>query len=74
MEINQVIWTNKGILANYDKTLADRKKIISDVFQLTKIFNNYYINTVEINSGNKPLQIIYPLQDDISVIAKIINK
>ena len=74
MEINQVIWTNKAILANYDKTLTDRKKIISDVFQLIKIFNNYYINTVEINSGNKPLQLINPLQDDISAIAKIINK
>ena len=74
MDINQAILTNKGILANYDKTLADCKKVISDVFQLIKTFNNYYINTVEINSGNKPLQIINPLQDDISAIAKIINK
>ena len=43
------------------------------VFQHAKVFNNYYVNTVEINSGNKLLQIINLLKDDISAIGKIIN-
>ena len=73
MEIHQTIRTNECILANCEKTLVDRKKIILDDFQLAKAFNNYYINTVETNSGNKPLQIINLLKDDITAISKVIN-
>ena len=48
------------------------KKIISDDFELAKTFNNHYINTVEINSGFKPLKITNQIKDDLSVIDEII--
>ena len=49
------------------------KKIISDDFELAKTFNNHYINTVQINSGFKPLKIINQFKDDLSVIDEIIH-
>ena len=54
-------------------TIVDGKKIISDDFELAKIFNNHYINTVEINSRFKPLKITNQLKDDLSVIDEIIH-
>ena len=53
-------------------TIVDGKKIISGDFELAKTFNNHYINTVEINSGFKPLKITNQIKDDLSVIDEII--
>ena len=53
-------------------TIVDGKKIILDDFELAKTFNNHYINTVEINSGFKPLKITNQIKDDLSVIDEII--
>ena len=46
--------TNKGFIGNNDITLIHKNKIISDEKQLTKLFNNYYINIVEKSSGTEP--------------------
>ena len=54
------------------KQIADEKKIISDDFELSKTFNNHYINTVEINSGFELLKITNQSKDDLSVIDEII--
>ena len=43
-------------------------KIILDDFELVKTFNNYCINTVEINNDFKPLKIKNQSKDDFSVI------
>ena len=70
--IHQTILNYKGMLANFDIALVDGKKIISDDFELAKTYyHNYHINKVEINSRNKPLKIINPLNDEILVIGKI---
>ena len=45
--------TNKGFTGNNDITLIHQNKIISDEKQLTKLFNRYYINTVEKSSDTK---------------------
>ena len=65
LETNKSLWkfikpfpTNKATLTDCDITIVDGKKIISDDFELAKTFNNHYINTVQINSGFKPLKII----------------
>ena len=63
--------TNIGTLTDCDITIADGKKIISDDFELAKTFNNHYINTVEINSGFKPLKITNHSKDDLLVIDEI---
>ena len=75
LETNKSFWkfikpflTNKSTLTDCDITIVDRKKIISDDFELAKTFNNHYINTVEINSGFKPLKITNQSKDDLSVI------
>ena len=65
--------TNKGTLTDRDITIVDGKKIISDDFELAKTFNNHYINTVEINSGFKPLKITNQSKDDLLVIDEIIR-
>ena len=65
--------TNKNTLTDCDITIVDGKKIISDDFELAKTFNNHYINTVEINSGFKPLKITNQSKDDLSVIDEIIR-
>ena len=65
--------TNKSTLTDCDITIVDGKKIISDDFELAKTFNNHYINTVEINSGFKPLKITNQSKDDLSVIDEIIR-
>ena len=79
-EINKSFWkfikpflTNKGTLTDCDITIVDGKKIISDDFELAKTFNNHYINTVEINSGFKPLKITNQSKDDLLVIDEIIH-
>ena len=59
---------NKDTLTNCDITIVDGKKINSADFELAKTFNNHYINTVEINSGFKPLKIANQSKDDLSVI------
>ena len=80
LETNKSFWkfikpflTNKGTLKDCDITIVDGKKIISDDFELAKTFNNHYINTVEINSGFKPLKITNQSKDDLSVIDEIIR-
>ena len=80
LETNKSFWkfikpflTNKGTLTDCDITIVDEKNIISDDFELAKTFNNHYINTVEINSGFKPLKIKNQSKDDISVIDEIIR-
>ena len=60
-------------MTDCDITIVDGKKIISDDFELAKTFNNHYINTVEINSGFKPLKITNQSKDDLSVIDEIIR-
>ena len=60
--------TNKGTLTDCDITIVDGKKIILDDFELVKTFSNHYINTVEINSGFKPLKITNQFKDDLLVI------
>ena len=45
--------TNKGFIGNNDITLIHKNKIIFYEKQLTKLFNSYYINIVEKNSGTK---------------------
>ena len=47
--------TNKGTLTDCDITIVDGKKIISNDFELAKLFNNHYINAVK-NSGFKSLK------------------
>ena len=49
------------------------KKIIADDFQLAKTFNYHYVNTVEINSGFKPLKTTNQSKDDLSVIDEIVR-
>ena len=56
-----------------DITIVDGKEVILDDFELAKTFNNHYINTVEINSGFKPLKITNQSKDDLSVIDEIIR-
>ena len=80
LETNKSFWkfikpflTNKGTLTDCDITFVDGKKIISDDFELVKTFNNHYINTVEINSGFKPLTITNQSKDNLSVIDDIIH-
>ena len=80
LETNKSFWkfikpflTNKGTLTDCDIAIVDGKKIISDDFELAKTFNNHYINTVEINSGFKPLKITNQSKDDLSVIDEIIR-
>ena len=80
LETNKSFWkfikpflNKKGTLTDCDITIVDGKKIISDDFELAKTFNNHYINTVEINSGFKPLKITNQSQDDLSVIDEIIH-
>ena len=46
--------TNKGFISNDDVTFIHKNKIIADKKQLTKLFNNYYINIVEKSSCIKP--------------------
>ena len=79
LETNKSFWkfikpflTNKGTLTGCDITIVDGKKIISDDFELAKTFNKH-INTVEINSGFKPLKITNQSKDDLSVIDEIIR-
>ena len=60
-------------MTDCDITIVDGKKIISDEFKLAKTFNSYYINTVEINSGFKPLKTTNQFKDDFSVIDEIIR-
>ena len=60
-------------MTDCDITIVDGKKIISDDFELAKTFNNHYINTVEINSGFKPLKITNQSKDDLLVIDEIIH-
>ena len=80
LETNKSFWkftkpflTNKGTLTDCDITIVDGKKIISDDFELAKTFNNHYINTIEINSGFKPLKITNQSKDDLLVINEIIH-
>ena len=60
-------------MTDCDITVVDGRKIISDDFELAKTSNNHYINTVEINSGFKPLKITNQSKDDLSVIDEIIR-
>ena len=60
-------------MTDCDITIVDGKKIISDDFELAKTFNNRCINTVEINSGFKPLKITNQSKDDNSAIDEIIR-
>ena len=46
--------TNKGFSKNNDITLKNKKEIIADEKKLANLFNNHYINIVEISSGIKP--------------------
>ena len=65
LETNKSFWKFiKPFLTNCDITIVDGKKIISDDFELAKTFNNH-INTVEINSGFKPLKITNQFKDDL---------
>ena len=80
LETNKSFWkfikpflTNKGTLTDCNITIVDGKKIISDDFELAKTFSNHYINTVEINSGFKPLKITNQSKDDLSVMNEIIR-
>ena len=73
MESIKPFLTNNGNLTDCDITIVDGKKIISDEFKLAKTFNSYYINTVEINSGFKPLKTTNQFKDDFSVIDEIIR-
>ena len=71
MEIHKPFPTNKVTLTDCGITLVDGKKVISDNFELVKTLNNHYINTVEINSGFKPLKTTNQSKDDLSVIDEI---
>ena len=80
LETNKSFWkfikpflTNKGTLTDCDITVVDGKKIISDDFEFAKTFSNHYINTVEINSGFKPLETTNQSKDYFSAIDEIIR-
>ena len=54
IETNKSFWnfmkpfmTNKGMIANKDITLIDGKNVITDEYELSRIFNKHYINIVE---------------------------
>ena len=80
LETNKSFWkfikpflTNKGTLIDCHITIVAGQKTISDDFGLAKTFNKEYINTVEINSGFKPLKVTNQSKDDLSVIDEIIR-
>ena len=80
LEINKSFWkfikpflTNKGTLIDCHITIVAGQKIISEDFGLAKTFNKQYINTVEINSGFKPLKVTNQSKDDLSVIDEIVR-
>ena len=80
LETNKSVWefiksflTNKDTLTDCDMTILDGKKIILDDFELAKTFNNHYFNTVEINSGFKPLKMTNQSKDNFSVIDEFIH-
>ena len=50
---NESFLRNKGFIGNNDIILTHKSKIIYDEKQLTELFNSYYINIVEKNSGTK---------------------
>ena len=45
--------TNEGLTGNSGITLIHKHKIMIDEKQLTKLFNSYYMNTVEKSSCTK---------------------
>ena len=45
--------TNEGLIGNNGITLIHKNKIMIDEKQLTKLFNSYYMNTVEKSSCTK---------------------
>ena len=68
--------TNKGMIANKDITLIDRENVITDVSELSQIFNKHYINIVEkrsLNDSDVIGRIIKSYQNHPSVL-KIKNK
>ena len=82
IETNKSFWnfikpfmTNKGMIANKDITLIDRKNVITDEYELSQIFNKHYINIVEKSCGNKPNKIGTTIAslNDSDVINRIIK-
>ena len=68
--------TNKGMIANKDITLIDRENVITDVSELSQIFNKHYINIVEkrsLSDSDVIGRIIKSYQNHPSVL-KIKNK
>ena len=49
--------SNKGQIENSDITLAENEHIITDTNEIVDIFNNYYINIVELTSGKAPSNV-----------------
>ena len=66
---------NKGMIANKDITLIDRKNVITDEYEISQIFNKHYINIAEKSCGNKPNKIGTTLGslNDSDVIDRIIK-
>ena len=54
---NKPFLANKGFLENNDISLIEENKVITSDKELTKTFNEYYINIVEKSSGIKPKDI-----------------
>ena len=60
IEIHESFWNfiksfmgSKGMIANNDLNLTDGKNVITDEYEISKIFNKHYINIVERCCGNK---------------------
>ena len=48
---------NKGFLENAEIILTEKDKIVTEEKELTRIFNDHYINIVERTCGTKPTNI-----------------
>ena len=62
---NKPFLRNKGLSKNNDITLKNKKEIITDEKKLANLFNNTYINIVEISSGIKPETSIKQIKEKI---------
>ena len=58
--------SNKGQIENSDITLAENEHIITDTNEIAGIFNNYYINIVELTSGKVPSNIANKIPGGVS--------
>ena len=68
--------SKKEGLVNSDISLVKNDAVITDDQELTEIFNDHYINLVEISSGKKPISLANDtrISDDRQVVRLILEK